>query len=314
MRNTLTHPAKGLTPLCTPLFRGLVGHFHTDDGCVSARRANGGLHRGGPVDHGGEVPGAEAVVYVDHADSRRAAVEHRQQGGETLEAGPVSDTGGDGDHRYAGQSADDRRERAIHSGDHDYDSSAADGGHLPEEPVKACHSDVEQALDLAVHQLSGDRGLRRDGQVGGTGARDYDAGRSLAVGPAVGHYGPGGLFVQGVGYDLPDGVEYIGRRAGDQEPVRGLEDFRGDGGYLLRRLALREDHLREAGAHGAVVVDLREVEIPEREDPQLVDDIVGAEAVVLEAVEQRPEAGLVYLWPPYGTGGEGRMRRMGRGV
>ena len=281
------------------------------DACLPGGQT-GDYIEAGPVDHGGiEVPGAEAVVYVDHADSRRAAVEHRQQGGETLEAGPVSDTGGDGDHRYAGQSTDDRRERAIHSGDHDYDSSAADGGHLPEEPVKACHSDVEQALDLAVHQLSGDHGLRRDGQVGGTGARDYDAGRSPAVGPAVGHYGPGGLFVHGVGYDLPDGGEYIGRRAGDQEPVRGLEDFRGDGGYLLRRLALREDHLREACAHGAVVVDLREVEVSERENPQLLDDIVGAEPVVLEAVEQGPEAGLVYLCPPYGTGGEGRMRGLG---
>ena len=106
--------------------------------------------------------------------------------------------------------------------------------------------------------------------------------------------------------------------SGDARVTRSLseawEDFRGDGGYLLRRLALREDHLREAGAHGAVVVDLREVEVSEREDPQLVDDIVGAEAVVPEAVEQRPEACLVYLYPSVGSGGKGQMRRTGRGV
>ena len=90
-----------------------------------------------------------------------------------------------------------------------------------------------------------------------------------------------------------------------------MEYFRRDGGHLLGRLALREDNLGEAGADVAVVVDLGKVEVFEREEPQLLDDVVGAEVLVLEAVEQRPEAGLVYVCASVVSGAGGETRATG---
>ena len=60
-----------------------------------------------------------------------------------------------------------------------------------------------------------------------------------------------------------------------------------------------------------MVVDLGKVKVFEREEPQLLDDVVGAEVLVLEAVEQGPEAGLVYVCPSVVSRAGGETRATG---
>ena len=50
-----------------------------------------------PVDLGGGVAAAQAVVDVDDGQAGGTAVEHGEQGGQAAEGGAVADAGRDGD-------------------------------------------------------------------------------------------------------------------------------------------------------------------------------------------------------------------------
>ncbi|MCI0439240.1 MAG: hypothetical protein L0177_08940 [Chloroflexi bacterium] len=76
------------------------------------------------------------------------------------------------------------------------------------------------------------------------------------------------------------------------------EEGLGDGRYLLRRLALSEDDFGKALPQRAVMVNLGEVQVFVGQASQLGDDLIYAESVTLELAEQRPQASLVYGWPP----------------
>ena len=62
----------------------------------------------------GEETGTESVVDVHAHDLRRARVEHPEQRGESTERRPVPDRRRHRDDRQPGESADDRRQRALH--------------------------------------------------------------------------------------------------------------------------------------------------------------------------------------------------------
>src|SRR5438045_2587589 len=83
------------------------------------------------------VPGAEAIVDVHDGDARGAAVQHREEGGQTLEGGAVADAGRHGDHRLVHQAADYTRERSIHPGDDDDGRGGVDLLPRIEETVQA---------------------------------------------------------------------------------------------------------------------------------------------------------------------------------
>lgn len=65
--------------------------------------------------------GGEAVVDVDGGDTCGTAIEHRQEGGQSLEGRAVADTGWHRDDRATHQAAHDAGQRAFHSrDDNDY--------------------------------------------------------------------------------------------------------------------------------------------------------------------------------------------------
>src|ERR1035437_252563 len=59
---------------------------------------------------------AEAVVDVYHRDVAGATVQHAEQRGESMKAGPVSYAGRHRDHGAGDQAADHAGERAFHAG------------------------------------------------------------------------------------------------------------------------------------------------------------------------------------------------------
>lgn len=71
------------------------------------------------IDAGGYTGGTEAVVYVDDGYVGGAAVEHAEEGRYSVETGPVTYAGGDGDDGDGYEAANYARERAFHAGDTD---------------------------------------------------------------------------------------------------------------------------------------------------------------------------------------------------
>ena len=129
-----------------------------------------------PVDERGEVPRPEAVVDVDDAYTRGAAIEHGEQSGKSVEARPVSHAGGNGDYRNLHKPANHGGQRALHTSYRDNNTGLLQRGHLIQKPVDSGYPDIENALDLAVHDLGCDHSLASDGKVGCTRTHDEYAG------------------------------------------------------------------------------------------------------------------------------------------
>src|SRR5919197_442062 len=209
------------------------------------------------VDEAGDEARAEAVVYVDDRDVRRAGVEHAEQGGDAAEARAVADAGGDGDDRRGDQPADDRRERALHPGGDDEDARRAQALALGHDAVDAGDARVPDPLDAVAHRLGRERGLLGDGDVARAGGDDHHgAGAALR---SVAHDADHARLSVPLGLraDVADFAECALVRARD-EHVRGAARERLDDLDPLRaRLPRPEDDLGEALPRGPRVVDAR---------------------------------------------------------
>ena len=73
-----------------------------------------------------------------------------------------------------------------------------------------------------------------------------------------------------------------------------LEQLADDAHALFGRLARPVDRLRHALAERPVVVDERVAEVGERQPAQARDGLVGRHLAGADAVDQRPQRGLVH--------------------
>ena len=210
---------------------------------------------------GREHARAVAVVDVDHGDAGRAGVEHAEQGGDAAERGAVPDARGDRHERDAGQAADHGRQGALHAGDDD--QAVGDGEPVAdrEQPVQAGHAHVVDPVDRGAVHAHGQRGLGRDGGVGGAGADDRDRAARLRERPE--RHRAGDEVGGGVGQRARHHVEGLGVEAGGQHGAVGVPLVQGaqDRDHLVGRLAGAVDDLGIAGPRGAVEVDAGEAEV-----------------------------------------------------
>ena len=137
-------------------------------------------------------------------------------------------------------------------------------GMFGEKTVQAGDPDVIETIDRIAHELRRNRGLFGDGQIRGAGGRDDD-------GPAPGGHvagaqrnGPRLGVEQGGWQSFGDGRVCFKRGAGHQEGVAGGGDAFGDGGDLLRGLALAKNDLGETLAEAPLVVHPGEPEVLDR--------------------------------------------------
>src|SRR5204863_194087 len=80
-----------------------------------------------------------------------------------------------------------------------------------------------------------------------------------------------------------------------QEVVPVLQDLLGDARDLRHGLAAAEDHFRESAAKGAMVVDLGEVELAERQATQFAQEGVFLELPRAELLQEGPEFAFIHV-------------------
>jgi hypothetical protein len=85
---------------------------------------------------------------------------------------------------------------------------------------------------------------------------------------------PGRLEVAGVGRHLRHFLEVRGCSARAEEHVAVLQHLARDRPHLRRRLAFAEHDLRESAPERAVVVDLRVLDLPERQSRERLNRLV----------------------------------------
>jgi len=188
---------------------------------------------GGTCDQYGSVGCSEAVVYIYYGDVGGTGVEHSQKGGGTVETSAVADRSGDCDDRHADQSANDRGESPLHSG----------------------NAHIVKAGDPGVEEFGGDGSLLSDGLVAGSGAKDGDVAFWIFLGRLPEGDGAGRRVMNGVG----EGCEYhcggLGVGSGSKDVGTCGGHAGEDVGGLLRGFSLGVDDLGKSDAEGAVVVD-----------------------------------------------------------
>jgi hypothetical protein len=86
----------------------------------------------------------------------------------------------------------------------------------------------------------------------------------------------------------------VASRAGGQQIAAMAEDFAGDAGDLRRGFSPAVDHLGEAAAEGAVMVDLGEPQFPEGQPAQFAEQRVFRELAGAESGQEGSEFALVH--------------------
>lgn len=146
-------------------------------------------------------------------------------------------------------------------------------------------ADIEVARHARAHHLRDDRRLLRDGDVGRAGRDDGDVARLRAwvrVEPGE----PCVLVVCRAGQRARERGRMVRPDARHEHAAAAVEHLAGDGGDLRRRLADREDDLREAVPEIAMVVDVGEAEVGEWRRFELRRGLIDGHAAIGDRREQ----------------------------
>jgi hypothetical protein len=216
------------------------------------------------VDGAGNRSGAEAVVDVDHRDSARAAVQHRQEGGHPAETGSVPYAGGYGYDRDIDKACHNARQCAFHTGDYDHHTRSDEPAVLGEEAMKAGDADIDDPVYAIAHDFRGDRRLFGNRKVGRTCRRNYDRSAAGRYFPNTQCDGPRHFVKLCVWKLLANRTVRDRISSRHKQAVTGRDDAVGDGRNLDGRLAGAIDNFRKSLAQMAVMIDAREAQILER--------------------------------------------------
>src|SRR4029078_6750786 len=118
--------------------------------------------------------GAEAIIDVYDGDTRGATIQHREQRGDALKRCAISHTRRNGDDRAANEPADPRRQRAVHSRDHDHHRGRRELVEFREDTMDPGDADVCDAYHAIAEGVECDPGLFRHGQVTRARGDDHD--------------------------------------------------------------------------------------------------------------------------------------------
>jgi hypothetical protein len=238
------------------------------------------------VDQGRYISRAKSIVYIYHADVRRAGVEHAEQCRHPFERCAVAHAGGHGDDWNADQSSHDAGQSAFHAGANDDDTGSRQRFAIGKQAMNAGDSDVVEVFDFIAHDFGGYDGFFRDGDVTGSGGDHGDDSLAIFLRIALQNDSAGEVAIfDGANFFLYGGkLFFAGARGQDVATVLG--ETGKNSCHLRRRLAFSEDDLGHAIAQGAVVIDFGETEIFKRQMAQAGDGIVGREFAVADLLEK----------------------------
>ena len=228
-------------------------------GLLAARLSSSAAAHAGRLMRVASSAGAEAVVDVDDADAAGAGVEHREQRGDAAEVRAVAHARGHGDDGHVDEPGDERGQRALHAGDGDDHARVAQQrrcgrarGARRRRPRRRGASTAQPMTSAQCGRPPRRRGCRRCRRS--RRRRCLRAAGSLGGRPTRGGRGRRAA-ASGIATASASACSAVGARR--EHDLRARENLLGDRGDLLGRLALAEDHLGEAAAHGPVVVDAR---------------------------------------------------------
>ena len=236
-------------------------HKYCDPTAVAPVRSRGSVDILEPIDQAGNVSCAETVIDIDHGDVAGTAIQHAEQRGKPVKAGPITHAGGNGDDGTGDQAADHTGQGAFHAGADHYHPRLCQALAIVHQAVNSGDADIVDGVHIIAHQLRRDLRFLRYGDVAGAGT---DHGNSaLAVNGVVAPEanGAGERQVLRIGHPGGDhgGAFAIGARNQDVTGVS-YQALR-DGHHLFRSLTFGEDDLWHAMTKGAMVVDLGEAEV-----------------------------------------------------
>jgi len=171
---------------------------------------------------------------------------------------------------------------------------------LREQAVNAGDAYVGDEFDRVAHEAGGDDGFFGDGKVAGAGADNGDGALPLRNVRALGEGdGAGGLVKFCSWLNGLDGEEhFMGGTCG--EDVASMLGHAGkDGSYLRGGFARGEDDFRHAGAEGAMMIDLGEADVLERQIAQAIECVVYGGAAFANIVEQGFNAAAIHQSLPF---------------
>jgi len=246
---------------------------------------------------------AKPVVDVHDGNARGTAVQHAQECRQPSEARTVPNAGRNRDHGHLHEPAHDARECPFHAR-HDDDHP---GGHqarmLPEQPMDAGDTDVEQAIDRITHHVQRHACFLGNRQVGGARGCYQDRATALEHVVLTARDGPGNGVKGCGGHDRVNGRKRLLAGTRDEQRVPACDDLRGDGGDLRGGLPEAEDHFREALAKLALMIHPGETEILERLCQLRVDELqkrlgggFGGDLAVPYLVQQLLKTGQSAVW------------------
>ena len=242
------------------------------------------------IDERCHVGGAEAIVDVDHADVRRAGVQHAEKSGESVERGSVADAGGNRDDGNSHESTNHRGQSAFHAGTDDDDARFREHAAMGKKAMDARHSDVVKRLDVVAHEFGSDDGFLGDGNVAGSGGDDGDGALRASLTPlgavsaargvvATQCDAAGERTIFGLWNLCRNGAELLFGGAGGEDIALGMMrgEVREDLGDLCGSFALAEDDFGHSVAQGAMVVELGKAEVFEGKMAKALDGFIRRE-------------------------------------
>src|SRR6185369_3390568 len=131
-------------------------------------------HRPATIDEARDKSCAEAVVDIHHSHVRRAGVQHTEQRRDPSKRCAIPDAGWHSHDRNTDETADNRRQRALHSRGDDHDARALQQAALGEYAMYSGDAGVPDAIYGVTHRFRGQGGFFRDRDVASAGGHDSD--------------------------------------------------------------------------------------------------------------------------------------------
>ena len=146
--------------------------------------------------------------------------------------------------------------------------------------------DVVKMLDGIAHQFGGDDGFFGDRDVAGASRDHGDGSLAMFREVFVQDDGAGQFAVFSLANLFADGAELFECGAGGEDISAVQREFPKDASDLGRSFAFAEDDFRHASAEGAVMIDLREIEVFERHMAKACDGLVGQKLLLANLLEE----------------------------
>ncbi len=165
---------------------------------------------------------------------------------------------------------------------------------MGEKAVNASDSYVVEMLDAVAHEFGGDDGFFGYGNVAGSGGDDRDDAFAVALAITLERDGSGQRAVFGFGDLGGDGFVLLFGGASGEDVSSMLGKTGEDGGNLSGRFPFAENHFGHAYAERAVVIDLGESQIFERQMAETLHRLVWRELFGADLLEEAAQGSGVH--------------------